>query len=56
MSLHGVFKNSLDMNLVLRMIMDLISATVSWYSPSSRYSLEKIVDNQIELLFNGLNA
>ena len=50
----GAFRKELDMNLVLRMIMDLISSTVSWYSPNSRYTLEQIVGNQIELLFNGL--
>lgn len=48
------FRQDLDLNLVLRMIMDLISATVSWYSVNSRYSVEQIVDNQFELLFNGL--
>lgn len=50
----GAFRKDLEMNLVLRMIMDLISSTVSWYGPNSRYSLEQIVDNQVELLFNGL--
>ena len=50
----GAFRTDLDMNLVLRMIMDLISSTVIWYSPRSRYTQQQIVDNQIKLLFNGL--
>ncbi len=52
----GAFSKDLDMNLVLRMIMDLISSTVTWYSPRSRYSQEQIVDNQIKLLFSGLKG
>lgn len=51
----GMFRKDLEMNLVLRTIMDLIFSTVSWYVPeSSRYTLDQIVDNQVELLFNGL--
>lgn len=53
----GVFRKGLEMNLVLRTIMDLIFSTVSWYVPdSSRYRLNQIVDNQVALLFNGLKA
>jgi TetR/AcrR family transcriptional regulator, cholesterol catabolism regulator len=50
----GAFRSDLDMNLVLRMIMDLISSTVIWYTPKSRYTQEQIVNNQIKLLFHGL--
>ena len=50
----GAFRKDLDMNLVLRMIMDLISSTIIWYNPKSRYTQEQIVNNQIMLLFNGL--
>ena len=50
----GAFRKDLDMNLVLRMIMDLISSTIIWYNPKSRYTQEQIVNNQIKLLFNGL--
>ncbi|CAA0080705.1 HTH-type transcriptional repressor KstR2 [Halioglobus japonicus] len=50
----GAFRSDLDMNLVLRMIMDLISSTVIWYTPKSRYTQDQIVNNQIKLLFSGL--
>lgn len=50
----GAFRKDLDMNLVLRMMMDLISSTLTWYSPKSRYTLEQIASNQIMLLFDGL--
>lgn len=50
----GAFRKDLDMNLVLRMMMDLISSTITWYSPKSRYTLDQIVENQIRLLFDGL--
>jgi AcrR family transcriptional regulator len=52
----GVFRKDLDVNLVLRLLMDLISSTVVWYTPGSRYSLQQIVDNHFQLLFNGLKA
>jgi AcrR family transcriptional regulator len=52
----GAFRKDLDVNLVLRLLMDLISSTVVWYTPGSRYSLQQIVDNHFELLFNGLKA
>lgn len=50
----GAFRKELDINLVLRMIMDVLFSTVTWYSPKSRYSLEQISRNQIELIFHGL--
>jgi TetR/AcrR family transcriptional regulator, cholesterol catabolism regulator len=50
----GQFKKSLELNLVLRMMMDLISSTVVWYGPSSRYTLEQVVDTQLELIMSGL--
>lgn len=51
----GAFRKDLDMNLVLRMIMDLIYSTTIWYGPNSRYTLEQIANNQVKLLFGGLN-
>ena len=52
----GAFRKDLDVNLSLRMIMDLLSSTAAWYTPNSRYTVEQIVNNQINLLFNGLTA
>ena len=53
---NGSFRKDLEINLVLRIIMDLISSTASWYRPNSRYSPEQIVKNQVSLLFSGLLA
>ncbi len=52
----GAFRKDLDVNLSLRMIMDLLSSTAAWYTPNSRYTVEQVVNNQINLLFNGLIA
>lgn len=52
----GAFRKDLDMNLVLRALMDLMSSTASWYTPSSRYTLEQVINNQVSLLFNGLKS
>ncbi len=50
---NGSFRADLNLNLVLRMIMDLISATVGWYGPNSRYSVEEVVDTQVKLITHG---
>ena len=50
----NAFSAELDLNLVLRTIMDLLASVASWYSPDSRYSPEQIAQTQIELLLNGL--
>ncbi len=51
---QGVFRNDLDLHLVLRMINDLVAAAVDWYRPGGRYSLEQIIDTQIALIFGGI--
>ena len=48
------FSAELDLNLVLRTIMDLLSSVASWYTPDSRYAPEEIAQTQITLLLNGL--
>lgn len=50
----GEFRQDLDLNLVLRIIMDLISSTISWYRPGSRYTPEQVSASQLEVLFNGI--
>jgi AcrR family transcriptional regulator len=52
----GAFRKDLDMNLVLRALMDLMSSITAWYTPGSRYSLDEIIRNQVDLLFNGLTT
>ena len=50
----GDFRDDLDLNLVLRIIMDMISSTISWFTPSSRYSVEQVAASQLEVLFRGI--
>jgi AcrR family transcriptional regulator len=50
----GEIRGDLDLHLVLRMINDLVSAAVQWYRPGGRYSIEKIIDTQIALIFGGI--
>jgi len=50
----GDFKKDLNINLVLRIIMDLISATVSWFGPNSRYTLDEVIETQMQLILHGL--
>lgn len=50
----GDFRDDLDLNLLLRIIMDMISSTTSWYTPKSRYSAEQISAIQLEVLFRGI--
>jgi AcrR family transcriptional regulator len=52
----GAFSKDLNVNLALRMIMDLISSTVNWYTPNSRYTLDEIASSHCELVFNGLQT
>ncbi len=48
------FSAELDLNLVLRTIMDLLASVAAWYTPDSRYSPEEIAQTHIALLLNGL--
>jgi AcrR family transcriptional regulator len=51
---EGVFRNDLDLHLVLRMINDLVASAVGWYRSGGRYSIDKIIDTQIALIFGGI--
>lgn len=50
----GIFRKDLDLHLVLRMINDMIAAAVDWHRPNGRYSINKIIDTQIALIFGGI--
>jgi TetR/AcrR family transcriptional regulator, cholesterol catabolism regulator len=50
----GVVRKDLDLHLMLRMINDLVAAAVDWYRPGGRYSIGKIIDTQIALIFDGI--
>lgn len=52
----GMFREDLNLHLVLRMIMDSIDATVTWYRPGGRYDVEAVVTTKIGILLNGLTA
>jgi len=51
---EGIFRADLDLHLLLRMINDLVAAAVDWYRPNGRYSINKIIDTQIALIFGGI--
>ncbi len=53
---EGVIRSDLDLHLVLRMINDLVAAAVDWYRPGGRYSIDKIINTQIALIFGGIAA
>jgi AcrR family transcriptional regulator len=50
----GIFREDLDLHLLLRMINDLMAAAVDWYRPNGRYSINKIIDTQIALILGGI--
>jgi len=50
----GIFRDDLDLHLLLRMINDLMAAAVDWYRPNGRYSISKIIDTQIALILGGI--
>ena len=51
---EGVFRKDLDLHLLLRMINDMVAASVDWYQPGGRYSITKIIDTQLALIFGGI--
>ena len=51
---EGVFRDDLDLHLLLRMINDMVAASVDWYRPNGRYSINKIIDTQIAMIFGGI--
>ena len=54
---RGVFRRELNLALVLRMILDLAGSAVEWYRPDDRrYSLDDVIDAQLEFIFHGIRA
>ena len=52
----GDFREDLESNIVYRFIRDTVWATVRWYSPRGRFHHEKLADQFIAMLHDGLNA
>jgi AcrR family transcriptional regulator len=51
---EGVVRGDLDLHLMLRMLNDLIAASVDWYRPGGRYAIDTIIATQIALIFGGI--
>jgi AcrR family transcriptional regulator len=51
---EGTIRDDIDLHLMLRTINDLVAAAVDWYRPGGRYSIGKIIDTQIALIFGGI--
>lgn len=49
-----VFREDIDVRLVLRLMMSLITSTVRWYRPGHRYSSEVIVDHIVDMVMRTL--
>lgn len=50
----GELREGLDLGLLLRIIMDMISSTITWYTPGSRYTPEQISCSHLDVLFRGI--
>ena len=54
---EGAFRRGLSLPLVLRMILDLAGSAVEWHRPGKgRYTVDEIVDAQIDFIFAGIRA
>ena len=51
---EGAIRGDVDLHLMLRLINDLVASAVDWYRPGGRYSIEKIIDTQIAIIFGGI--
>jgi AcrR family transcriptional regulator len=51
-----LFREDLNLHIMLRIIIDSINSTVMWYRPDGRYSVDEVIDVQVELLFRGIRA
>lgn len=53
---QGSFRADLNLHITLRMIIELLNGTVDWFRPDGRFTIEQVINTQIELLFGGLAA
>ena len=54
---QGVFRSDVNLQVVLRMILDLVGSVVEWYRPGSRrYSAEDVVRTELRFIFGGISA
>ena len=51
---EGAIRGDVDLHLMLRLINDLVASAVDWYRPGGRYSIDKIIDTQIAIIFGGI--
>lgn len=51
---QGQFRSDLNLHITLRMIIELLNGTVDWFRPDGRFTIEQVIETQIELLFGGL--
>jgi len=51
---EGAIRGDVDLHLMLRLINDLVASATDWYRPGGRYSIEKIIDTQIAIIFGGI--
>ncbi len=52
----GLFKKNLDPNVVHRLLRDSLWLTARWFTPSAKYTLDKLVDDCTALFLDGLMA
>ncbi|KQX18159.1 MULTISPECIES: TetR/AcrR family transcriptional regulator [unclassified Sphingomonas] len=51
---QGKFRSDLNLHITLRMIIELLNGTVDWFRPDGRFTIEQVIETQVELLFGGL--
>ena len=54
---QGAFRADLNPHVVIRMMLDLVGSAAKWVRPDSRrYTLDEVVQTELGLIFNGINA
>jgi AcrR family transcriptional regulator len=52
----GAFRANMNISLTLSMMLETISATVNWFDPMGRHTIDDVIEAQIKLLFRGIEA
>jgi len=52
--MSGVFRKDLDVNLIYRFIRDTVWSSVQWYRPGGRLGYEKVAEQYLAMLHDGL--
>jgi len=53
---EGSFRSDIDTKIFYRLIRDAIWLSVRWFEPTSKYPLEKFVDDCVSIFVDGLRA